>query len=206
VSPPPRRHGRHSWPHVARAPPPSLSFLSWAPLSSSYHEARARTRAPWCGRLPQVANKQRRRSAIAAGEPVPALHQLTRLVHLTRLAVGSTVVLTPRPDTSPMASSRRRWSSPLSGEWHVGPRVPLSATGYKFGWTAPGACSISRWVFENENRKWISRKCLNTSKIHILVKLASNLMRPILLGFLWLDLAVKNVASGFCDTFIYSFI
>jgi hypothetical protein len=121
---------------LASAPP--FPFSVHASRSPCFPGARAPLLVPSLGQRWPAAIEPRHHSAIIADRTLPELHQLNRLVHLTHLTMGSTVVLTPRPGTSPMVSYYRRWLLPLSGEWHVGPWVPLSVTDDEHGCTASG--------------------------------------------------------------------
>jgi hypothetical protein len=100
------------WTPSLRSP---FSFSVCASRSSCFPGARVPLPVPSLGRRWPTAVEPRHRSAIITGRALPELYRLNRLVHLACLAVGSTVVLTPRPKTSPTASSRRRWLLPPLG-------------------------------------------------------------------------------------------
>jgi hypothetical protein len=55
-------------------------------------------------------------------------------------------------------------------------------------------------------RKWFFRIYENALEICILLILAPNWMKQVLLGCFGVDLQVKNIACQVCDTFLYSFI
>ena len=60
------------------------------------------------------------------------------------------------------------------------------------GCTAPGAPSVLRPAGFSEIKEIISRFCSNALEIHKLRNIGPNLM--------------KNIACGFCDTFLWGFI
>jgi hypothetical protein len=76
----------------------------------------------------------------------------------------------------------------------VGSRGPLAATGEELECTDPRTRSILVRIFQKRKRKRIPYFSENTLEICILLILAPNWMKQVLLGFFGVDLHVKNIA------------
>ena len=105
-----------------RNPPISAVFrLFLSALGSKRGEEaqtipRARSTPPeWSGH-----GEQRRRAAMHASRGAPVVLRPNQGYPRVRLAAGSTLVLTPWPETSPLTRSARRRCSPSRSRWPVG--------------------------------------------------------------------------------------